>query len=97
VTGARLQKHVQSQADSGPDLPDSWYLLDASLRKPFWTVAETMLVMGKTRSTIDRWRDDPNSGFPAGRVASPGKGKSRNKGTVWLPALQVLRFMEGSD
>jgi hypothetical protein len=95
MTGSRLRKDVQSQTDSR--LPASWYLLPENLRRPFWTIKETMQVMGQSRTTIDRLRDDPNSGFPAGRVALPGKGKSRNKGTVWLPALQVLQFMEGSD
>ncbi len=77
------------------DLPLTWHALPEALRKPFWTIKETCDATGFSRSSIDRFRDDPNSSFPRGRVASPGVGASRNKGRVLLPALSVLAWMEG--
>ena len=82
---------------SSPDLPSWWHLLSENLRKPFWSIRECKTFTGYSRSTIDRLRDDPDSGFPAGRVASPGKGRGPNKGKVLLPSLQVIQFMEGRD
>lgn len=93
---SRLPKDVQSQTYSG-DLPASWNQVPENLRKPFWTIRECIRVSGCSRSTIDRWRDDPDSGFPAGRVACPSRGRGPNKGTVLLPSARVLQFLEGTN
>ena len=78
-------------------LPPSWNLLPTHLQKAFWTIREAAEGTGYSRSSISRFRDDPESGFPRGRVASTARGNGPNKGKVILPAVQVLAWMEGTD
>jgi hypothetical protein len=66
-------------------LPASWALLPQHLRKPFWTIKETVEATGLCRSTIDRMMSDPRSGFPKGRKA---------RGRVLVSALKVLIALE---
>jgi hypothetical protein len=86
--------------DGLPQLPDSWPTLPADLQRPAWTIRDTMRVTGLSRATIDRLRDDPASGFPRGRTShTTGRRRSNgpNKGRVLLPAIAVLRWLEGTD
>jgi predicted DNA-binding transcriptional regulator AlpA len=68
------------------DLPASWLALPEQLRKPFWTVTETIEVTGLSRATLNRHWADPRSKFPRRKHVG---------GRVHLNALEVLRFMEG--
>ena len=68
------------------ELPASWLALPQHLRKPFWTVNETIEATGLSRATLNRHWADPRSCFPRRRHTG---------GRVHLNALEVLRFMEG--
>lgn len=68
------------------DLPAAWFALRPELRKPFWTVNETIEATGLSRATLNRHWADPRSRLP----------RRRHVGNrVHLNALEVLRFMEG--
>jgi|JI9StandDraft_2_1071091.scaffolds.fasta_scaffold13822_2 predicted DNA-binding transcriptional regulator AlpA len=68
------------------ELPAAWLALPERLRKPFWTVRETIEATGLSRATLNRHWADPRSRFPRRRHTG---------GRVHLNALEVVRFMEG--
>lgn len=73
------------RSDVDESLPASWAALPAELRKAFWTVRETVLATGISRSVLYRRWGDPRSTFPR---RHPSSGR--------VSSLAVLRHLEES-